>query len=143
MQNSGVSAINTTIQKTNIWLKDVMEQLGWCNEHRAYLALRSVLQTLRDRLTIEDAADLGAQLPMLIRGFYYDAWNPGGKPVKFDREEFLANISQQFGGEAGIDAETVTRAVLKVIDKRIASGEIEDIRNNLPAGLREFWVSQP
>jgi uncharacterized protein (DUF2267 family) len=142
MQNTGISAIDTTIQKTNIWIKDVMEQLGWNDRHRAYLALRSVLHTLRDRLTIEEATDLGAQLPMLVRGFYYDGWNPSGKPIKFDKVGFLSNVSQQLLGELDINAEEVTQAVLQVIDKHVTDGEIEDIKSSLPADLREFWESQ-
>jgi uncharacterized protein (DUF2267 family) len=142
MQHTGVSAIDTTIQKTNTWFKEVMDQLEWDDRHHAYLALRSVLHTLRDRLPIEEATDLGAQLPMLVRGFYYDGWNPSDKPIKFDREEFLSNISQQFVSDPDVDAEKVTRAVLQVIDKHIADGEIEDIKYSLPIKLRDFWEDQ-
>lgn len=139
MQKTGVSALDTTIQKTNIWVKDVMENLGWEDRHRAYLALRSVLHTLRDRLTVEEATDLGSQLPMLVRGFYYDAWDPADIPVKFDKEEFLVNIRQQFVNGRNIDAEKITRAVFKVLDKHIAAGEIEDIKATLPGDLKAFW----
>ncbi|HEY5940705.1 MAG TPA: non-homologous end-joining DNA ligase [Gemmatimonadales bacterium] len=34
--------------------------------------------TLRDRLTVEETAHPGAQLPMLIRGSYYAGWEPSG-----------------------------------------------------------------
>lgn len=139
MQSTGVSALDTTIQKTNIWLKDVMDEIDSDNRHRAYLALRSVLHSLRDRLPIKEATDLGAQLPMLVRGFYYDAWNTSGEPVKFDKEEFLSNIRQQFTNEPGMDTEKIAQAVFKVIDKHIASGEIEDIKDTLPHDLKEFW----
>ena len=40
----------------------------------AYRALRSVLHVLRDRLTPEQAVHLGAQLPLLVRGIFYDGW---------------------------------------------------------------------
>lgn len=142
MQTTEVSALDTTIQKTNIWLKEVTEEIGSDDRHRAYLALRSVLQSLRDRLTVEEATDLGAELPMLIRGFYYDGWNPTGKPVKFDKDEFLSNIRQQFAGEPNLDAAKFAQAVFKVIDKHIADGEIEDVKGALPHDLKEFWESQ-
>lgn len=141
MQSTGVSALDTTIQKTNIWLKEVMEELGSNDRHQAYLALRSVFHSLRDRLTVEEATDLGAQLPMLIRGFYYDAWNPTGKPMKFDKDEFFSSIRQQFAGKLDTEPETIAQAVIKVIDKHIAEGEVEDIKDNLPHDLKEFWES--
>src|SRR5271165_2158597 len=46
----------------------------------AYRALRSVLYVLRDRLTPEQAVHLGAQLPILVRGTYYEGWRIAGKP---------------------------------------------------------------
>jgi uncharacterized protein (DUF2267 family) len=142
MSDTGVQVFDTTIHKTDMWLKDVMEELGLDNKHRAYVALRSVLHTLRDRLPVEEAADLGAQLPMLVRGFYYDAWNPAGNPVKFNEDEFLSIVGQQFLNEPDINPEEIIRAVFHVIDKHIAYGEIEDIKSSLPVELRDFWESQ-
>ena len=70
MSQTGLSAFDSTIHTTNVWLQEVMERLGWQDRHRAYLALRAVLHALRDRLTVEEVAPSGAQLPMLMRGFY-------------------------------------------------------------------------
>jgi len=144
MQSTGVSALDTTIQKTNVWLKEVMEEIGSSDRHQAYLALRSVFHSLRDRLTVEEATDLGAQLPMLVRGLYYDGWNPSGKPVKFDKDEFLSSIREQFIN-APIrvrDTEKMVHAVFRVLDRHIADGEIEDIKAILPHDLQGFWESQ-
>jgi uncharacterized protein (DUF2267 family) len=142
MQTTGVSSFDTTVQKTNLWLKEIMEEIGSDDRHRAYLALRSVLQSLRDRLTVEEATDLGAQLPMLVRGIYYEAWNPSGKPARFDKGEFLANVRRQFPNEPAVDATEITRSVFRILDRHIADGEMEDIKSNLPRDLEEFWESQ-
>ena len=64
MASSGLAVFDTTLQKTNAWLKEVMDELGSSDRHQAYLALRAVLHALRDRLTVEEVAQLGAQLPM-------------------------------------------------------------------------------
>jgi hypothetical protein len=38
--------------------------------------LGGMLHVLRDRLTIQEAVQPGAQLPMLIRGLYWEGWDP-------------------------------------------------------------------
>jgi uncharacterized protein (DUF2267 family) len=67
---AGLEVFDRTVHKTNIWLKDLIEMLDCGDRHEAYLALRATLHAPRDRLTIEEAAQFAAQLPMLIRGFY-------------------------------------------------------------------------
>lgn len=131
---------SNTLQKTHLWLKDLMEELRWDDQHRAYLALRATLHALRDRLTVDEATHLGAQLPMLIRGFYYEGWSLAGKPVKERRkEEFCAHVKEYFKKEEDIDAEQIVRGVFKVLAKRVTEGEIEDVKHILPPELRELW----
>lgn len=140
MSMTGLAAIDTTIHKTNIWLKEIMEELGWNDRHQAYSALRAVLHVLRDRLTVEEAVELGAQLPVLIRGIYYDGWELAGKPVKIrDREEFLTRIHDYFRRDPNIDPERVTRAVFKVLSRKVTEGEISDVKGILPSGLQSLW----
>jgi uncharacterized protein (DUF2267 family) len=140
MSETGLDVFDTTVQKTNSWLKDVMIELGWADRQRAYLALRSTLHALRDRLTVEEVAQLAAQLPMLVRGFYYEGWNPTDKPVRTrSREEFLARIEEPFARVASIDAEQVAHAVFAVLAARISEGEIRDVEQVLPHEIRDLW----
>lgn len=144
MATSGLAVFDTTLQKTHAWLGEVMQELGTDDRHKAYLALRAVLHALRDRLTVEEVAQLGAQLPMLIRGFYYEGWDPTGKPVKErHKEDFLRHIHKYFKttrySEPDVDPEQVARAVFRVLARRVSEGEIEDVKHILPRELRELW----
>ena len=141
MSITGLDVFDRTVQKTNSWLKSLMDELNWEDRHKAYGALRVTLQALRDRLTIEEVAQFGAQLPMLIRGFYYEGWDPTGKPEKLrHREEFLEPIAEYFvqAGEP-VHPEPVARAVFSMLAQRISDGEIEDVKHILPKELRSLW----
>ena len=139
MSATGLEVFDATLQKTNIWLKDLMDEMGW-NRHQAYQALRAVLHALRDRLTIEETAELGAQLPLLIRGIYYESWDPTGKPEKVrHREEFLARICEHFRADDDVNPEAIARAVFSLLSKRVSSGEIRDVKHILPREIRDLW----
>jgi uncharacterized protein (DUF2267 family) len=135
-----VNVFEHTIEITHTWLHDLMDRLGWHDKHRAYLALRAVLHALRDRISVEDASHLAAQLPMLVRGFYYEGYHPAGKPVA-DRKksEFLARVASECSEESRNDGH-VTRAVLQVLSKHITRGEIEKVKGALPADIRALWT---
>jgi uncharacterized protein (DUF2267 family) len=126
-----------TLSLTNEWLEEVGTALETDDQHRAYQALRATLHALRDRVTPEEAAQLGAQLPLLLRGAYYEGWHPAHKPLKErHREQFLDHIRDEVTSG---DAETTARAVFGVLAKRVSDGEIEDLVQMLPEGVRELW----
>jgi uncharacterized protein (DUF2267 family) len=142
MTQTTLAPFESTIQTTNIWLNDILERLGWRDQHRAYFALRAVLHALRDHLPVDQAAALAAQLPMLVRGFYYEGWHPHGKPVKErHKEDFLAHIAMAFRDDSDVvDPEWVTQAVFHVLSKHVSSGEIESVKRSLPTELRSLWA---
>ena len=93
---TGVTALDHTVQETNVWLKAIDEQLVLENRHHAYNALRAVLHALRDRLQPEAAVKLGAQLPIMVRGIYYEGWHMAATPTKERHlEEFAAHILKE------------------------------------------------
>src|SRR5262245_21587032 len=106
MSATGLEVFDRTLEKTNGWLHDLMQMLNWTDRHQAYVALRATLHALRDRLSIEVVAQLGAQLPMLVRGFYYEGWNPTNKPVHVrHKDQFLALIERQLQGNDFVDGQ--------------------------------------
>lgn len=125
----------TTLQKSALWLHEIEEETGW-DEQRAYRALRGTLHTLRDRLTVDQAAHLGAQLPMMVRGFYYEGWHPAGVPHKeiCNKETFLDCLRQE-ANDREMDAEKAVNAVFNVMSRHVTSGEMRKLHDQLPKGI--------
>jgi uncharacterized protein (DUF2267 family) len=134
-----VDVFSSTLQKTGEWLRDIREALGWDSDERAYVALRAVLHTLRDRLPVIEAVHVGAQLPMLIRGFYYEGWRPLDKPLKLTRDEFLMCVSTYFRNEPELNVVPVVRTVFEVLVGRTDAGQMIKIAGVLPKDFADLW----
>lgn len=139
MTTTGLKTFDHSLATTKEWLKDVKEEMGLADQQQAYEAMRAVLHTLRDRLTVEEATDFAAQLPMLLQGVYYHEWTTADKPLKIrDKEEFLGIIAEKLMGKH--PPEDTARAVFKVFKQRITPGQISDVKNTLPPEIRELWA---
>jgi uncharacterized protein (DUF2267 family) len=140
MITSDVSSVNETVGKANEWLWELREIGDFYTTAQAYTAMRAVLHTLRDRLTVDEAAHLGAQLPMLIRGLYYEGWRPSAVPIAQRSEhDFLMTVAHRLGN-AQINAEHACRAVFALLRNRISDGEIDDVRQMLHHRLWGLWL---
>jgi uncharacterized protein (DUF2267 family) len=141
MKTHQPEVFDTTLQKTNIWLKQISDLLHWDDHQKAYHGLRAVLHVLRDRLPVDEAAHFGAQLPMLIRGFYYDEWKPASTPVKLKTaQEFYDAVGENFAADRNVNPMRLTQAVLQVLAQNLSPGELEKLRSIFPPHLREIWV---
>lgn len=140
MHASAIPAFESTLHKSNTWIRQLMDELGWDDPQRAYHGLRAVLHALRDRLTVAEASDLSAQLPMLIRGAYYENWRPNHTPIP-DRttEQFYSHVYDNFPSDLEFDAEDLVRAVFWLLTQHISQGEIADVKASLPQKIRELW----
>jgi uncharacterized protein (DUF2267 family) len=143
MSATGMAVFDDTVQKTNLWLKEIREELSLDTAEEAYRALRAVLHTLRDRLIVEEAADLGAQLPMLLRGVYFEGWRPAGKPTRERHAApFLEHVRSLYVGPGPIDPDRLTRGVFAVLARHMPAGQIHDVRQGLPEEIRELWPAE-
>ena len=141
MKLTGLDAFDSTIQRTYAWLKDLMQELNWSDHRKTYLAFRCVLHAVRDHLPVNDAISFGQQLPMLIRGFYFDGWNLAGKPIPLrSRNDFLSAVSKSLtlDGDTS-NPEVLARAVFRLLDRKVTDGEIEDVQHLMPAALFDLW----
>lgn len=139
MAATGLDVFDKTLQTTNIWLDEIMEVLG-PDRQVAWHALGAVLRILRDRLPLGLAAHLGSQLPILVRGLYYDQWEPEKQPDKTrSLDEFLQHISEQLENIRPVNVQDATRAVFHVLSRKLDRGQTIKVRDALPEDIRRFW----
>lgn len=138
-QTLSFDVLERSTQKTNQILNFIEERYGW-KEHRnySYAALRAVLHTLRDRLPVELAVGFGAQLPIFVRGVYYEGWNPSKVPQKMKREEFLNAIRGQLLFSYETSELELIQTVIGAIKNIIDPLEIEKIQKTLPDDLKDL-----
>ena len=138
MKNLGV--FENTQRKTAHWIEQVAHNMGSTDMERSYQVLRSVLHAVRDRLPANDAVHLGAQMPMLVRGFYYAGWHPADKPERYRHKgEFLAHIGRDVPNLDPAQRERAAAAVFSVLSEEIGGGQAAHVRQALPAEIRDFW----
>jgi len=126
-------------QKAKTWIHDVMRELRTDDPRLAYHVLAAGLQTLRDRLSVEEAAQVAAQLPILVRGLFYEGWHPASTPVHVRRpSEFMALFEQKAGDGQSVDAERALAAVFAVLRRHLPSGTLASVAHVLPATIAEL-----
>lgn len=133
MSDTEPSIIQHSVESTHVWLKEIAEELGDEDRQYAYRAMRAVLHTLRDRLTVDVAANLAGQLPTLIRGIYYEDWNPAGTPAAIhDVGTFLDRVAEEGHMAGETEASLAVTAVARVLRKHVSAGEIHEVLTVLP-----------
>jgi uncharacterized protein (DUF2267 family) len=142
MSTVAVHTFDDMVQKANEWLHELMTDLEWDDPGRAYAALRASLHALRDRLPLGEATQLGAQLPTVIRGIYFEGWRPSGTPLRMKTEqEFIDEVMREYRFALELDTRSVVRAVFRLLRKHISPGEITDVLQAMPMGIRNLWAS--
>jgi uncharacterized protein (DUF2267 family) len=135
-----ITVFDKTEQKTMHWINSVAANMGSTDMQRSYAVLRAVLHATRDRLIPDEAVQFGAQLPMLVRGFYYEGWHPNNKPRKYrHKAQFLEEIHKKVPTLDNAQLERATTAVFETLESEMPGGELKQIRQSLPEELRELW----
>jgi uncharacterized protein (DUF2267 family)/CBS domain-containing protein len=127
-----------TVQTTDIWLEELSAALS-SDRAFAWKVLSTVLHKLRDRLPLILAAHLGAQLPLLVRGVYYDQFEPAKLPLTCDFEAFVAEVDEWLADARPIDPEDAVAAVFALLSRHIPAGQIIKVQDALPEELTAFW----
>ncbi|MGC5333782.1 DUF2267 domain-containing protein [Micromonospora sp. DT62] len=131
------SAFESSMDKTNLILKDIEQAYGWpkAQRNQSYCALRTVLHLLRDRMPVQESVEFAAQLPVLVRGIYFDGWKPSDVPIKLNRDDFLLEVRQGFPYDAEGGPERVVQVVLDTLRRHVTQGEWEDVKATMPRDM--------
>ncbi|MCW5748073.1 MAG: DUF2267 domain-containing protein [Alphaproteobacteria bacterium] len=138
---TGIAELDGAIRATEYWVDDLRQRLGWHDRSRSLTVLLAALHGVRDSLPRNEAIFLGAQLPPLLRGLYYEGWHPGPHAAGKSRAALLDRIHDSVHRDPGVDAEQVAHAVFALLAARLPPAELEDAKAATPATLHGLWPS--
>jgi uncharacterized protein (DUF2267 family) len=140
MSDTGIATLDGATSQANIWLNEIEQKAHLDDKNHAYRLLRATLHALRDWLNVDEAADLGAQLPTLVRGIYYEGWNPSATPTHpRTKDDFVAAVQRAFPADPLRNPDLAIRAVFAVLNRHVSAGQVEQMRHALQKPLRELW----
>ncbi|WP_101066054.1 DUF2267 domain-containing protein [Roseovarius salinarum] len=140
MSALGLKIIDESVQAANVWINEVDARTGWEHKQRAYRLLRQVLHVIRDHLSVDEAAQLGAQLPILIRGIYYERWDPSKTPVQErSAEGFVTRVQAAFDTDPLGDAHQAIAAVVATMDAHVSKGEMDDVKRSFSKEIQQLF----
>lgn len=135
-----IDAFESTLRSSREWVADYAEKLGQDHPELAFRCLRAALHAIRDRLRVEDAAALAAQLPMLVRGAFYEGYRPAHVPIAMrTADELHAHVGRELAGGLAAPPADVMRAAFALLNARVDAGEVRKVRQVLPAEIRQLW----
>ncbi|MDX2159483.1 MAG: DUF2267 domain-containing protein [Hyphomicrobiaceae bacterium] len=131
------------VQQTQEWLKELMDNADLSGEAEAWSVLRAVLHQLRDRLTIEEAVQLSAQLPLIVRGIFFEGWQPHRVPDKSvnSRQDLLEALTMRLRPHP-LAPEIMARCVFAQLARHVDPGEISNVIGQLPDEIKALWPLQ-
>jgi uncharacterized protein (DUF2267 family) len=145
MSATGLDVFDKTLQTTHVWLDELMQDPAIGPDRQvAWHLLGATLRATRDRLPLDLAAHLGAQLPLLVRGTYYDQFRPSELPGRERTlEEFLERIAAPLAMNRPVNVRDGARAVFAVLSRHADRGQIAKVRDALPEPVRAIWHEEP
>jgi uncharacterized protein (DUF2267 family) len=137
MARSGALAIDRAEEVAHAWMDELGDYLNWSDDKRIFGLLRASLHAIRDFLSVEEAAQLAAQLPVLIRGVYFEGWNPTLNPAKPRHlDAFMGRILEKFPLDRVRDREAAVAAVIRLLGRHVSPGEMSDVRQAMRKDIR-------
>jgi uncharacterized protein (DUF2267 family) len=140
MSAQGLEAIDHTVHSTHEWINELAERLGWSSKRDTWRLMRVTFHRIRDHLPNDELAQLSAQLPILVRGFFFEGWTPKQTPIRErSAAEFHRAIEDQMTDVQEYRGHDDIACVFALLNNRISRGEVNDVRACLPQELRALW----
>lgn len=141
MSQTGLAVFDRTLDTTHQFINDVSEEIKIDDKNITFIGIKAVLHALRDRIPLEEAAQLASHFPVLLAGFYYQGWKPAATPTKERSvDAFLEKVRGNLQeGEYPIEIEALTRGVFAVLTRWVDDGEISDVVNMFPQDVQDLW----
>lgn len=140
MSAQGLEVIDHTVQLTHQWINDLKDRLGWQSSRDSLWLLRVTLSQVRDHLGHDELAQLSAQMPLLVRGMFFEGWSPAHTPVhERTLEAFMEPIDAKLADVQGWRGAADVSTVFETLNAKISAGEVDDVRAGLPQPIRDIW----
>jgi uncharacterized protein (DUF2267 family) len=142
MTTTHPTILDRSVQQANIWLRDLCRELESDDRQYAWRVLRGFLHALRDRIPVDECAQLSAQLPLLVRGVLFDGWVPSRAPQTYhDLRTFLDRVAAEANLAGETEALFAASAAARVLAEHVSPGELDDVVSVLPPALREIFAA--
>jgi uncharacterized protein (DUF2267 family) len=139
MATTGLEVFDKTLHTTNLWLDEINAEIG-PDRHLAWHVLGAVLRSIRDEMQVEQSAHFAAQLPLLVRGAYFDQYRPAAQPAAArSHDDFIARIQQDMDGSRPVNVQQAATAVMRTLNRHVTEGQVRKVRDALPKGVRAMW----
>ena len=136
---SRITTIDKSLQKTDIWLNEIQKNMQWESKATAFKGLRAVLHALRDQLTVEENAHLSAQFSLLIRGLYFEGWQPSKRANRCHKQsDFVDLVAKEFKNDPLLKVRHLIHTVFSSMANHVSKGELQDIRHCLAEDLKSY-----
>ena len=140
--STDITSLDRAIQNTILWLNDIQAELKWDSQDNVYRATKAVLQTIRDRLPVEEVVHLTANLPLVMKGMLMDGYDLTEKPARIWTQDLFFELIEEYYNpfkRNAIHPEDAVRAVVRVLNRRMGGGEMCKVAATMPLEIKELF----
>lgn len=119
-------------------LNKVDSELGLNDKQQAEVIVTGTLELIGQRIAGQEPSNLASQLPKELQE---PLTRHTGSAETFNVDEFLRRLADHEG--TGVDPESArehAQTTLRVIGSFVSDGELEDVRDQLPAGYAPLFA---